>query len=551
MSEELEELRRRARPDDLESLRRLDRALQRSGWRVEEKTPREWISEFVRFPLDRYCSAPGPAEVLSTAGLAAVPALVETLRTKQLSPRHDLDVRIRAHCVSTLALIQPRPTCAIPALLETLRVRSTRLRRLTLWVLAWKLPPRSTSLAARELIACLESKHEPEVRADAAHTLSKLTGPLPSDVRRAALGRLTDVDWRVRRHALRLLARLPAPDPEVRTAIEEQAILDEANRLEAAITLLGFDEPRAFELVQEEVLRPEHSQGDYHLLLHSFRALQLIERLGARAAPTLPALRRISFNHRLEPLLSAAVCSIARGQLAASMPAPSPEQLRDERAVRLLAPPPPATPALPPDKALSRWAAGFLPYGHELCVRIALAAARRVAVLWENESPMNGTPRTALDIVDEWLCDPNDTTAQRAVQCGNFTPSQLCAPSAFSASWSTTFATLCVPTDEQRAQWAPHSEPLGSAEGGFLGSAVLSACRALGSRSVITLALGSSAEPSLLSEQEAAEEVRRAIVAEVLPWVCGTWDPVVDVIRRRRELIARPPAPVSTGRYPP
>jgi HEAT repeat protein len=551
MSEELEALRRRARPDDLESLRRLDRALQRSGWRVEGKTPREWIFEFARCPLDRYLSVPAEAETLSTAGLAAVPALVEALQARELSPKHELDVRIRAHCVSALMLIQPPPTCAIPALLETLRVRSTRLRRMTLWVLTRKLIPRPTALAARELIACLESTHEPEVRADAARALCTLSGPLPPEVRRAALQRLTDVDKRVRRGALRILARLPAPDSEVRTAIEEQAILDDANRLEAASTLLGFDEPRAFEFLQEEVLCAESSQATDGLRLRSFRALQLIERLGARAEPTLPALRRVSFHPRIETLLQAAVSSIARGQLTARMPAPSPEQLRDERAVRFLAPPPAATPDLPPDKALARWAAGFLPYGRELCARMALAAARRVAVLWENESPLLGTPREALDVLEEWVCDPNDTLGRRVVQEGNVTPSQLCAPSAFSASWSTTFATLCVATDEQRGEWAPYAQPLDSAEGGFLGSAVLSACRALGSRSVITWAMGSSAEPSLLSEQEAADEVRKVILAEVLPWVCGTWDPVVDVIRRRRELLDRPTAPVNTGQYPP
>ena len=551
MTEELEALRRKARPDDLESLRRLDRALQGSGWRVEGKTPREWISEFSRTPLNRYFSVPTEAETLATAGLAAVPALVETLQTRKLSPKHELDVRIRAHCVSTLMLIQPPPTCATPALLETLRVRSTRLRRMTLWVLTRKLLPRPTALAARELIACLESKHEPEVRADTAQLLSTLNGPLPPEVRRAALQRLTDIDKRVRRGALRILARLPAPDPEVRTAVEEQAILDDANRLEAAITLLGFDEPRAFELIQEEVLCAEPPRANDALLLRSFRALQLIERLGARAVSTLPALRRIPFNPRLETLLQAAVSRMARGQLTARMPAPSPEQLRDERAVRLLAPPPAPTPELPPDKALARWATGFLPYGRELCARIALAAARRVAVLWENESPLLGTPREALDILEEWLCDPNDTLGKRVVQEGNVTPSQLCAPSAFSASWSTTFATLCVATDEQRAEWAPYAQPLDSAEGGFLGSALLSACRSLGSRSVITWALGSSSEPSQLSDQQAAGEVRKAILAEVLPWVCGTWDPVVDVIRSRRELLDRPPAPVNTGRYPP
>jgi hypothetical protein len=171
-------------------------------------------------------------------------------------------------------------------------------------------------------------------------------------------------------------------------------------------------------------------------------------------------------------------------------------------------------------------------------VRIALAAARRVAGLWETEYSLHGSPRDALHLLEDWLYDPNETSARAAVDRGDVIPSQLCAPAAFSASWATTFATLCVPTDEQRAEWARGTEPLGSAEGGFLGSTVLSACRALGNRSVITLALGSSEEPSRLSEKEAAQEVRRAIVDELLPWVCGTWDPVKDVLLRRRELLA-------------
>ncbi|MDC0711592.1 hypothetical protein POL68_24190 [Stigmatella sp. ncwal1] len=37
-----------------------------------------------------------------------------------------------------------------------------------------------------------------------------------------------------------------------------------------------------------------------------------------------------------------------------------------------------------------------------------------------------------------------------------------------------------------------------------------------------------------LSKTHAAEEIRRAIVEEVLPWVLGTWDPVLDVYRARR-----------------
>jgi hypothetical protein len=543
MSEELEHLRRKARPDDLESLRRLDRALQRTGWRMEGKTPREWISQFAEYAWGHYFSAPEPAERLIHSGLAAVPALIETLRTKQLSPRSPIDIRIRLHCVATLAQIKPTPACAIPALLETLHVHSLQLRRMTLRALA-EFPLRPTPLAVRELLTCLASRHEPEIRAQAAHTLSTMGGPLPPEVRRAALERLTDQDKQVRRYALRVLARLPAPDPEVRTALEEQIILDDANRLEAITALLGFDEPRALKFLQEEILLVEKpDRYDRHLLACA-RALELVERLGVKAEPTLPALRRMSAVRRLEGLLYTAVNSIARGQLSAERPKPGPEQLRDERTVRLLEEPAPQEPTEPPDQTLVRWAAGFLPYGRELCVRVALAAARRVVGFWELQYSLNGSPRDALHALEDWLCDPNDTAAKAAVDLGDFIPSQLCAPSAFSASWATTFATLCAPTDVQRAEWTRGTEPLGAAEGGgFLGSAVLSACRALGNRSVIAFALGSSEEPPHLSAEEAAQEVRKAIVDDVLPWVCGTWDPVKDVIQRRRELLSRQPAP--------
>ncbi|WP_224361148.1 HEAT repeat domain-containing protein [Hyalangium versicolor] len=552
MSDELEHLKRKARPDDIESLRRLDRALQRTGWHVEGKTFREWISEYIQYPLNRYLDAPPPAEHLIASGLAAVPALVETLRTKRLSTESQHDIRIRGHCVLTLANIHPLPTCAVSALLETLRVPSTMLRRLTLRALA-QFPLRPTPLAVDELLSCLALRHEPYVRAEAAGVLSRFGAPLPPEIRREALKRLTDPDSRVRRNVLRLLARLPAPDPEVRTALEEHVILDDANRLEAIRALLAFDEPRALKFLQDELLGVEKDERDNRRALVCLRALQLVEALGARAMPTLPALRRISHRASVAGFLYTAIDSIARDQLSAKSPAPSPEQLRDERAVRLLEAPTALRPDEPPDRALSRWAAGFLPYGRELCVRIALAAARHVANLWETEYSLYGSPRDALHLLAEWLDDPNDTSARRAVERADIIPSQLCAPSAFSASWCTTFATLCVATEEQLKEWTRGVQPLESAEGGFLGSAVLSACRALGSRSVITLALGSAEEAPRLSQEEAAREVRKAIVDEVLPWICGTWDPVKDVLERRRQWLAPPPAPApgSTGRYPP
>ncbi len=547
MSDDLEHLRRKARPDNLESLRRLDQALQRADWREEGKTIREWISEFSGTPWGRYFWTPPAATVLINVGLAAVPALVETLRAKQLSPKSRVDLQVRLHCVATLAQISPPPTCAISTLLETLHVHSAQLRRLTLGVLAsFRLRP--TGLAVREILACLADKQEVEVRIQAAHALSQLEAPLPAEVRRAALDRLTDPDSRVRRYVLRLLARLPAPDAEVRTALEEQAILDDINRIESITALLGFDEPRAIEFLQQELLPVQKPDSNDRQTLAGLRALELVPQLGARAEPLLPALRRIPAVFRFEPFLFAAVDSIARSQLSSEKPAPSAEQLRDECAARLLESPSLQEASEPLDHALSRWAAGFLPYGRELCVRIALAAARRVSRFWEIQYSLQGSPRNALCAMEDWLIDPHEGAAQRAVDLGNFIPSQLCAPAAFSASWSTTFATLCIATDEQRAKWARGTEPLGSAEGGFLSSAVLSACRALGSRSVITLALGSSEEPPQLSEPEAVQAVRQAIVAEVLPWVCGTWDPIKDVIQRRRELLAQPPSDSGVSR---
>ncbi|MDY7226767.1 hypothetical protein [Hyalangium rubrum] len=546
MDAELEHLRRKARPDDLASLRRLDAALQRTGWRVEGKTIREWIADFVLAAPGSY-PTPDPAEMVLKAGLAAVPALVDTLRTKQLAAKNKLETRIRTHCVDVLARMEPTPTCAVPALLETLNVPSAQLRQMTLYVLSlFHVYP--TALAVRALLTCLGSKHELGVRIQAARTLSFLEGALPEEVRRAALSRLTDSDKRVRRYSLRILARFPAPDPEICTALEEQIILDDANRIEALRALVEFDTPRAFELLREELLRLS-SRHDERSLSECARVLQLIGSLGARAEPLLPVLRGLSVSSSLAFILEAAVDGILRDQLFTQTRTHGAEPLQDERAVRLLQDVVPQDPSEPLERALTRWAAGFIPYGHELCVRMALAAARRVVGLWDSSYALNDGPREALFALEDWVLDPSEVSARRAVNRGDLVPSQLSAPDEFSASWSVTFATLCAPTEEQRAEWAAHAQPLGSAEGGFLGSAVLSACRALRSASVITFAVGSREEPSRLTMVDAVREVRQAIVAELLPWIRGTWDPVLDVARRRRELLARPVA--STGRYPP
>jgi hypothetical protein len=555
MGEEVEELKRRARPHDIASLRRLDRALQRVGWRVEGKTIREWISEFSHLPEGYVGVDPDPIQLVRKAGLAAVPALLETLRTKQLSPKRELDRRIRMHCLEALERMDPAPVCAVPALLETLHHPSTHLRCMTLWVLA-DLRPRPSGVAVRELLTCLRSKHEPRVRIEAARALSRLDGAIPLEIRQAAIERLTDPHPRVRRYVLRLLARVPAPDPELRAALEEQVILDDANRTDALLALLEFDAPHALELLREEILlAPNAHWTPERIELRTVRALQLVARLGARAEPTLPAVRRAAIGARFDIPVRVALDSIARSQLSARMPAPSPEQLRDERARKLLEPVVPREPSESLARALARWAAGFTPHGRELCVRMALAAGRRVVGLWESEYPLHYGPREALFAMEEWVCDASQLTARQAVRAGNLVPSQLSAPGAFAASWAITFATLCTPTEEERAQWAPHEHPMDSVEGGFLGTAVYSACRALQSRSVVAFALGPSEEPTILSEKEAVHEVRKAIVDELLPWVCGTWDPVTDVVRHRQELLGPRQQPerreMLTGRYPP
>ncbi|WP_238536511.1 HEAT repeat domain-containing protein [Stigmatella aurantiaca] len=459
MDEAWEDARRHARPDQLASLRRLEQALVRTGWRQRGKTPREWLSELVLLPK-YHPDTPYPADMLAEAGLCAVPALVDALRTKQLDPRSKRDTLIRAQCVEVLASIEPPPTCAIPALLHTLPLHSAHLRRLTLWVLG-ELQPRASPLAVREILACLGRKQSADVRCQAARTLSKLEGDLPAEVRLAALQSLTDPLPQVRHGFIQILGRLPGPDAQVRTALEEQVIL-----VEAAI---------------DSILRA-----------------------------------------RLTPQASSAL----------------PPSVRDERALRLLQAAPLVSPQESPNHALASWVAGFQRWGQELCVRIALAAARRVVELWDNAYPLQGMTREALFAIEAWLFEPSEETARRAVTASALFPSQFSEADAFSAAWATTYASLCIPTAEQRTEWKTLSLPL-NVEGEFLGSAVHSACRALQGQpvGVMTFGLGGSGEPSRLSKTQAAGEIRRAIVEEVLPWILGTWDPVLDVYRARRTVL--------------
>jgi hypothetical protein len=560
MGQELEELRREARPEDLASLRRLEEALQQAGWKVEGKTIREWVADFALspslFPRDSE-----PVAMVSRIGLAAVPALVDTLLTPRLAARPKRDLRIRSRCLEALGLIEPEPRCVIPVLLKTLRVRSPRVQRQAIALLA-KLRPPPDAVILQALQVCLASRHEPLTRLYAAHALAQLDGPLPPELRRPVLERLGDTDRRVRRFALLDLARFPAWDAELLTALEEQAILDDANRTLALRLLAGAAPARAFPLLREELRKAEGPPRDTRRLEEGLKALRILGGLGARAESLVPMLGQLQGGEALRVHVEAVVDSIVRDALYQSRPTCHAVEPGDNAlATRLLQEvPPPQGTSETWAGALARWADGFLPLGHELAVRIALAAARRVAGLWDDVYPDNEYPRSGLHALEDWVCEPSAENAQRAVRLGNNVPSQFCEAGAFSASWCITYATLCAANAPPPMEWNPEDGTSRPSERGNLGTCVHAACRALSGLSVITWAFGSSEDaPAPLSLAQAAQEVRKAILDEVLPWLRGTWDPVKEPLRRRREWLAavRPPEPEgpldaarAAGRYP-
>ncbi|WNG59298.1 hypothetical protein F0U59_34695 [Archangium gephyra] len=548
MNEERENLGTGALPDNLTSLRRLEEELQRTGWRKDGKTLREWVSA-IALPRPPYPEeATDPVHVVARIGWAAVPALVDTLYTKQLAPRPKKDLRLRARCLEALELMEPTPTCVIPALLRVLRVRSPRVQRQAIDVLA-KLRPPPEALLIRALLVCLADRHEPKTRLHAAHALTRLEGPVPPEVRRAALERLGDPYKWVRRFALRILGLLPELDEEVRTALEEQVILDDDNRLLTLRLLAGADPARAFPLLVQEIQKVERGEAQRKSMEQGLRALRLVEGLGARAESLIPVLGRLQGGAVLRAHVEAVVDGILRDQLHRSRPAPSPDPASDERVAKLLQEGEPPR-DMTPDRALARWAEGFLPFGRELCVRMALAAARRVVAHWDDKYPDDDGPRSGLIALEEWVDSPTEENAKRAVRLGNNVPSQMfCAPDAFSASWAVTYACKCTTDGEPEPEWNPEGEPR-RREGGYLGACLHAACRSLSGRAVITMAFGSSEDsPPPLTPEQAEQEVKKAIRDELLPWLCGTWDPVKEPLHRRRELLAaaRPPEPMEQG----
>ncbi|MFP2924162.1 hypothetical protein ACLESO_02880, partial [Pyxidicoccus sp. 3LG] len=200
--------------------------------------------------------------------------------------------------------------------------------------------------------------------------------------------------------------------------------------------------------------------------------------------------------------------------------------------------PPPRLPADTPAWMLARWAEELRNQGPELTVRVVLAVARRVLGLWEYQDPHNDGPRLAVMAMDAWVLNPGDALVDTAVREAYVVPSQVAtSPEAFSACWSITYATRCLPREVPRPSDAP---PLHESDDDPLGQCVWAACRALSRQSVITWALGSSEEsPEPIPPPLAAKLIHQAILDEVLPWAHGTWDPVKDVAHLKDELEGR------------
>ncbi|GEN11720.1 hypothetical protein SAMN05443572_11582 [Myxococcus fulvus] len=534
--EDLDSLWRKARPDDLASLRRLDAALVRSGYQVRGRTVREWIAASAQDRI-RWFDGREASDRILEAGLAAVPALVEALARADAESSWQASLNLRGQCVAALGTIEPLPTCAIPALLDVLHQPVARVRRMALAVLA-RMRPRASPLALRALLPCVQEQGDPQTRMLATQVLAALQAPLPEEVRAAGLSRLADAHPAVRRAGLQVLARF-GQDEATLTAMEEHAVVDDENRLEALRMLSSLAPsrgiPRLLKLASNARARKQVGAtpqawrgplGETRRSEDGKKALLFIGRLGARGAQALASLDALRAVEVLAPYADAVIDDITRAVLRQQAPPLRTERLQEPlRAALLMDIAWPTERTVEPFEALRPWLASLAPSGAETKVRVALAATRRVLGLWETQHPNNDGPRRAVMAMDHWFVEPTEANAAQVAELGNLTPSQFCAPDAFSAAWAVTYASRCLArtsTDEDA-----------------LSACVQAACRALSRQSVITFALGTSQEPSEpLGPLEAARQVHRAILDEVLPWACGAWDPVRDTPRLRATLRA-------------
>ncbi|MFP2957193.1 hypothetical protein ACLEPN_05005 [Myxococcus sp. 1LA] len=532
--EDLEALRRKARPDDLASLRRLDAALVRSGYQVQGKTVREWIAEFPKDRI-RWFDGRDASDRVCEAGLAAVPALMEALAGAEHESSWQGSLNMRGQCVAALGTIEPLPTCAIPALLGALRQPGARAHRMALAVLA-RMRPHATPAALRAVLQCLRQKGDLPMRLHAAKVLAAMQDPLPEEVRAVGLSLLGEAHHALRREGLLVVARFPR-DEAVLTALEEQAVLDDENRLEAlrVLSMLAPSRaiPRLLELASNARKRQQEGPpppswrgplGETQRSEDGKRALLYIGGLGARGAEALASLDALRAVELLSPYVDAVIDDITRAVLRQQAPPLRTDRFKEPLCAALLADVAwPVERAEEPSQALRPWLTALAAFGPEVRVRVALAAARHVLWLWESQDPNNDYSRCTIMAMDRWVIEPTEAHAAEVIGMGDFIPSQFSAADAFSAAWSVNYCMHCVPRP------AASSVPVRPDEEDPLFACVHAACRALSRRSVITWAFGTSqASSEPLTPQDAAREIHRAIVDEVLPWACGDWDPVKD-----------------------
>jgi hypothetical protein len=527
---------RAARPHDLGSLRRLADTLRRVG-QVDGRLVQTWIGlmsgvphhgvslragegarplEPERLPEASVCE---PVRQIVAVGLAAVPALVDALRMAERAPRRKAALRTIVHSVDALARIRPVPTCAIPAVLNSIGGASSKVRAHILFELAGPLRPRATPFVIRTLQDCLDATQEDRVRITAAQALSRLEGDLPRQARDAALAGLTDSHRWVRHFCLVTLARVHDPDEVVRTALCEQFHSHEDHRPEIIRALLCFDEGQALAHLAGELRR--QAPGEAGLERYR-RCLRLLEELGSRAVPVLWAVRRCG------PVESACVAAVLRGELKDSAPPPRPPA--GERAARLLAPLDRPGLAAGSRAALLAWVDSLSQEDHELGARVALAAVRRVAYLYD----MDEHVRDKAEEVEQWILARGRRELGAPAQLG---PVMGLLAEGAGASQTHPDINPHVSAERDHTLWAARSmaRVIESAVAPWkhVNSAVGYACQALAESTGPVFSTITVEAPWY--ESDAVTQVRQAIIDEILPWIMGTWDPVADVRSQLRD----------------
>lgn len=548
MGDALAEARRRASGDDLASLRRLDALMVRSGFRHADRTPREWAAVLVAQGGTRTASSYDAHEALRAIGLGAVPALLEVLARPQLAEKESADADLRLNVLEALMEAGPLPRCAVPAVLGLLSRRSARVRRQALRALVY-LRPRPSRLAVRLLLEACQDKTQWQARATALDALAALDGPVPDDVLREALGRLSDESPYVRRSALRVLGRCTPPSEEVLRALEEQVVLDDESRVVVLQVLSWLSPARALPLLDTTArglvgLLPDDQDGARLGLF----ALHLLAGMGAEARPAVGLLRRV-VTHALkrghgdrfawcmrvhaESVADAIVRSTPL-PVAARTPGPGSPRL----ALALAGPGPLPVDAEHPDSArLRAWVESLGPLTQEEEVRLCVAVARVAARLWDRHGPENDGAQSSLLALEEWVLAPDAAHQRKAMEIGLFVPSQLLASELFNAAWCLHYATLMVADAERRVVGFTGLAP-GEPEH-LLATCAFAAYRALRSGACMTMDEGwrDSTLTGRRTPDAALASLHRAMVDEVLPWARGEWDPLRDVLRERRRLL--------------